>query len=199
MGHDGIWTGFRSDMVLAPDEGIGVLVFANTGGFDPRGVSVPLGDALLRLLLALPDDAVSTGIPERPWLWSELCGWYSCGPGVLTDPQPRMLFGRFVIAYPEEEPEKPGGAGDDDAIELHRIWEPRSCRRVWAEPPAAETPMLVGNRPGVECRRRRDPGRRNRPVASGPSPSTSVASWVRGRVRGSSFLADMRHAERQGT
>ena len=96
VGHDGIWTGFRSDMVLAPDEGIGVLVFANTGGFDPRGVSVPLGDALLRLLLALPDDAVSTGIPERPWLWSELCGWYSCGPGVLTDPQPRMLFGAGV-------------------------------------------------------------------------------------------------------
>ena len=31
VGHDGIWKGFRTDMVLAPDEGIGVLAFANTG------------------------------------------------------------------------------------------------------------------------------------------------------------------------
>ena len=35
VGHDGIWNGFRTDMVLVPDEGIGVLSFANTGGFDP--------------------------------------------------------------------------------------------------------------------------------------------------------------------
>jgi hypothetical protein len=91
VGHDGIWKGFRSDMVLAPDAGVGVLALANTGWFDPRGAPTPVVNALLRHLLDLPDDAVSTDVPEHPEIWSDLCGWYSFGPGVLTDPQPRML------------------------------------------------------------------------------------------------------------
>jgi CubicO group peptidase (beta-lactamase class C family) len=93
IGHDGIWKGFLSDMVLAPDEGIGVLAFANTGPFNPRGAPVPVANALLRLLLDLPDDTVRADVPERPQLWSDLCGWYSFGPGVLLDPQQRALLG----------------------------------------------------------------------------------------------------------
>ena len=93
VGHDGIWTGFRTDMVLTPDAGIGVLAFANTGSFDPRGAPVPVADALARSLLGLPKDAVRTDVPEHPEVWRELCGWYSFGPGVLTDPQPRMMLG----------------------------------------------------------------------------------------------------------
>jgi CubicO group peptidase (beta-lactamase class C family) len=96
VGHDGIWNGFRTDMVLAPDEGIGVLAFANTGGFDPRGAPVPVANTLLRHLLDLPDDAVRTDVPEHPEIWSDLCGWYSFGPGVLTDPQPRTMLGAGV-------------------------------------------------------------------------------------------------------
>jgi hypothetical protein len=96
VGHDGIWNGFRTDMVLAPDEGIGVLAFANTGWFDPRGAPTPVANTLLRHLLELPDDAVQTDAPEHPEIWSDLCGWYSFGPGVLTDPQPRMVFGAGV-------------------------------------------------------------------------------------------------------
>jgi len=96
VGHDGIWKGFLSDMVLAPDEGIGVLAFANTGGFDRRGAPVPVANALLRSLLGLSDDAVRTDVPEHPRIWSDLCGWYSLGPGVLTDPQPRAMLGAGV-------------------------------------------------------------------------------------------------------
>ena len=96
VGHDGIWNGFRSDMILAPDEGVGVLALANTGRFDPRGAPVPVADALLRHLLDLPDDAVRTDVPEHPEIWSDLCGWYSFGPGVLTDPQPRTVLGAGV-------------------------------------------------------------------------------------------------------
>jgi CubicO group peptidase (beta-lactamase class C family) len=86
VGHDGIWIGFLSDMVLAPADGIGVLAFANTGGFDRRGAPVPVANALLRGLLGLPDDAVRTDVPGQPEVWSDLTGWYSFGPGVLTDP-----------------------------------------------------------------------------------------------------------------
>ena len=96
VGHDGIWKGFRSDMVLAPDEGIAVLALANTGWFDPRGAPVPVANALLRHLLDLPDDTVRTDVPEHPEVWSDLCGWYSFGPGVLTDPQPRAMLGAGV-------------------------------------------------------------------------------------------------------
>ena len=93
IGHDGIWKGFLSDMVLAPDEGIGVLAFANTGPFNPRGAPVPVANAVLRLLLDLPDDTVRADVPERPQHWSDLCGWYSFGPGLLLDPQQRALLG----------------------------------------------------------------------------------------------------------
>jgi CubicO group peptidase (beta-lactamase class C family) len=96
VGHDGIWKGFRTDMVLAPDAGIGVLAFANTGWFDPRGAPVPVANALLHSLLGLPDDVVRTDVPEHPEIWTDLCGWYSFGPGVLTDPQPRMMLGAGV-------------------------------------------------------------------------------------------------------
>jgi CubicO group peptidase (beta-lactamase class C family) len=91
VGHDGIWTGFHSAMVVAPDDGIGVLAFANTGGFGPVAVTAPVANTVLRLLLDLPEDTVRTDVPHRPWSWSDLCGWYTLGPGVLVDPQPRML------------------------------------------------------------------------------------------------------------
>ena len=83
-------------MALAPDEGIGVLAFANTGWFDPRDAPVRVASALLRLLLDVPDDAVPADVPEHPEIWSDLCGWYSFGPGVLTDPQPREMLGAGV-------------------------------------------------------------------------------------------------------
>lgn len=37
-----------------------------------------------------------TDFPEHPEVWPELCGWYSFGPGALTDPQPRMMLGAGV-------------------------------------------------------------------------------------------------------
>jgi CubicO group peptidase (beta-lactamase class C family) len=98
VGHDGIWKGFRADMLLAPDDGIGVVALANTGWFDPRGAPVPVADALLRSLLGRPADTVRTDVPERPEIWGDLCGWYSLGPGVLTDPQPRMLGAGVEVA-----------------------------------------------------------------------------------------------------
>jgi hypothetical protein len=93
VGHDGIWPGFHSALVLAPGQGTGVVAFANTGPFSPLAAAGPVASAVLRGILGLPEDAVRTGVPEQPWAWGELCGWYSLGPGVLTDPQPRMLGG----------------------------------------------------------------------------------------------------------
>ncbi len=91
VSHDGIWTGFHSTLLLAPGQSTGVVAFATTGPFSPLTAPGPVAHAVLRSLLDLPDDAVHTGIPQQPAAWSNLCGRYCLGPGVLTDPQPRML------------------------------------------------------------------------------------------------------------
>ena len=96
VGHDGIWLGFHSALLLAPGEGTGVVAFTNTGPFSPLAAAGPVASAVLRCLLGLPDDAARTDIPEQPAAWGDLCGWYSLGPGLLTDPQPRMLGGLVV-------------------------------------------------------------------------------------------------------
>jgi hypothetical protein len=73
--------------------GTGVVAFTNTGPFSPLAAAGPVASAVLRCLLGLPDDAARAGVPEQPAAWGDLCGWYSLGPGLLTDPQPRMLGG----------------------------------------------------------------------------------------------------------
>jgi CubicO group peptidase (beta-lactamase class C family) len=90
--HSGIVSGFLSDMVLAPDDGLGVVVFSNTGGLDGRGAPELLAPALVRRVLGLPDAAIRTDIPARPESWSELCGWYSPDAGPVTN-----LFVRAAI------------------------------------------------------------------------------------------------------
>jgi hypothetical protein len=96
VGHDGVWKGFLSDLVLVPEARVGVVALANTGNFEPRGAPAPTTRALLGLLLHDPAEDVRAPVPQRPWLWAEVCGWYAFGPGVLTDPQPRMLLGAGV-------------------------------------------------------------------------------------------------------
>jgi CubicO group peptidase (beta-lactamase class C family) len=80
VGHDGIWPGFLSQVVMAPDDGVGVVAFANTGTLSGQGAPVPLGFALLRDALGLPDDGVRTDPPERPEQWRDVCGWYAPAP-----------------------------------------------------------------------------------------------------------------------
>lgn len=91
--HDGIVAGFLSQMSLAPDDGISGVVLANTGSLDGRGAAQSLGIALLRRLLDLPDDAIRTGVPQHPEVWSEICGWYGLDPGPVTNLFTRAAFG----------------------------------------------------------------------------------------------------------
>ena len=93
VGHDGIVSGFLSQMTIAPDDDLGVVVLGNTGGLDGRGAPEPLGTALLRRLLNLPDNALHTDIPLRPETWSEVCGWYSPDPGPVTNLFTRAFMG----------------------------------------------------------------------------------------------------------
>jgi len=95
-GKTGIVPGFLSAMVLAPGDGIGVFALGNTGGLSGRGAPAPLATALLRRVLGLPDEATRAGIPPRPGVWSELCGWYGPDPGPVTNLFTRLLFGAGI-------------------------------------------------------------------------------------------------------
>ena len=93
VGHDGIVSGFLSQMTIAPDDGIGVVVLGNTGGLDGRGTPDPLGAALLRRMLDLPDDPVRTTPPMHPESRGEICGWYGPDPGPVTNLFTRLFMG----------------------------------------------------------------------------------------------------------
>jgi CubicO group peptidase (beta-lactamase class C family) len=199
VGHDGIWMGFRTDMVLAPDAAIGVVALANTGWFDPRGAPGPVANALLRTLLGLPDDVVRSDLPQHPEAWGDLCGWYSFGPGVLTDPQPRMLLGagvevvvrrkRLTIRGQMPIPAVRRGLqlhpdGDDpDAfrVDLSAIGAGTS-RVVFSRGPTGEVTALHVGLTGMSLRKR--PAARNpRPWLGGALAAGAAALAARGRRR----------------
>jgi CubicO group peptidase (beta-lactamase class C family) len=91
--HDGILPGFDSQMLLAPNDGVGVIAFANGA---KRGMHwlVPETQAILRELLAIPADAIRTDVPQRPEIWGELTGWYRTST-LGSDPA-RFVFGPGV-------------------------------------------------------------------------------------------------------
>jgi hypothetical protein len=94
--HGGTLSGFLSFMTLALDDGIGIVVLANTGGLDGRGAPEMLAGTLLRRVVGLPDTAVRTDLPPRPEVWAELCGWYGMPSGPLTNAFNRLTFGAGV-------------------------------------------------------------------------------------------------------
>ena len=96
VGKDGVLAGFLADMIMATREGIGVVVLTNTGGLSARGAAVPLGTALLRHLLDLPDQAPRTDLAPRAEVWADLCGWYALAPGPVTNLFTRALTGAGI-------------------------------------------------------------------------------------------------------
>jgi hypothetical protein len=73
--HDGILPGFDAEILLAPDDGLAVMAFANGAR---RGMHwlIPEANGLLRELLDVPDPVVRTDVPHHPEIWSDLVGYY---------------------------------------------------------------------------------------------------------------------------
>ncbi len=91
--HDGILPGFDSQILLAPNDGVGVMAFANGA---KRGMHWlgPGSRRLLREVLDVPDDAIRSDVPQHPEVWHELCGWYRSS-AVRSDPA-RLALGPGV-------------------------------------------------------------------------------------------------------
>jgi hypothetical protein len=88
--HDGILPGFNSELLVAPDDGIGVIAFTNGSSGAFAWLSEELG-GLLRDLLGLPRDALRGDAPHHPEVWAELCGRYVFPP--VADLRQRLMVG----------------------------------------------------------------------------------------------------------
>jgi CubicO group peptidase (beta-lactamase class C family) len=90
VGHDGILPGFNSTLLVAPDDGLGVVAFTNgsKGAFMWMETEFK---RLLRHLLDVPDEVIRTDIPHHPEVWEELCGRYRL-PARISDLRQRLMI-----------------------------------------------------------------------------------------------------------
>ncbi|WP_324198345.1 serine hydrolase domain-containing protein [Nocardia beijingensis] len=92
--HQGILPGFNSQMWLAPDDGLGLLVFV-TGGHHATLWLPAETSALLHELLGVAQPVIRDDVAHHPEIWSEICGYYPL-PGALTDVRARAMVGAGV-------------------------------------------------------------------------------------------------------
>lgn len=96
--HGGGWPGFTSSMLVAPDDGLGIVVFTNATSLALYGIA----ESLQRRLLDVPDPLSQLprpGILESPHLWPELCGFYGPKKGFMTNARIWMMFGGEVEVF----------------------------------------------------------------------------------------------------
>jgi hypothetical protein len=88
-GHDGGWPGFISALLVAPDDGVGVVAFTNT---TTEAAPHLLAERVLRRLLDAPEPADPV-VADDPHLWRELTGIYRPAPGLKTNLRVWPLIG----------------------------------------------------------------------------------------------------------
>ena len=88
--HDGILPGFNAELLMAPDDGIGVFAVTNGSSGAFAWLQVEL-ERLLRRLIGVPEDG-TRDVPHHPELWTELCGRYVLPPRI-ADLRERLMFG----------------------------------------------------------------------------------------------------------
>ena len=95
--HQGIIPGFDSQILAAPDDGVGLMAFTNGSSRAVQWMPVEMS-RLLHHLLGVPDDVIRTDVPQRPEIWGDICGWYYL-PGPLTDVRLRTIAGAGVEVF----------------------------------------------------------------------------------------------------
>jgi CubicO group peptidase (beta-lactamase class C family) len=74
--HQGTLPGFKSQIFLAPGDGVGVMAFSNGTIRGETWLPVEMG-GLLSELIGVPRPGVRTDVPQHPEIWGDLCGWYA--------------------------------------------------------------------------------------------------------------------------
>jgi CubicO group peptidase (beta-lactamase class C family) len=91
VGHEGVLPGFHSQLLVAPDDGVGVVAFTNGSNRAFFWLPTEL-DRLLRHLLGVPDEIVRTDLSHHPEIWADLCGRYRL-PARIADLRGRVALG----------------------------------------------------------------------------------------------------------
>lgn len=97
--HQGVVPGFNSQIFLAPDDEVGVMAFTN-GAANVYAATWLMGETerLLRDLVGAPHRRIRNGVPQRPAVWGELCGWYR-PRAQRTDMQAWSMLGAGVKVF----------------------------------------------------------------------------------------------------
>jgi CubicO group peptidase (beta-lactamase class C family) len=95
--HRGVIPGFDSQILAAPDDGVGLMAFTNGANLAVQWMPIEMS-SLLHHLLGVPDDVIRTDVPQRPEIWGDICGWYYL-PGPLTDVRLRAIAGAGVEVF----------------------------------------------------------------------------------------------------
>lgn len=97
IGHEGILPGFNSQILFAPDHGLGVMAFTNGSPGAMFWLPAECG-RLLSGLLGVQGSVIRTDVPQRPEVWSEICGWYKPSAR-LVDTRLRAFLGLGVEVF----------------------------------------------------------------------------------------------------
>jgi CubicO group peptidase (beta-lactamase class C family) len=73
--HDGVLPGFDSQILVAPEDGVAMMAFAN-GARTGMHWLTPRVARVLRRILQLPEPEIRTDVPHHPEIWASLCGSY---------------------------------------------------------------------------------------------------------------------------
>jgi CubicO group peptidase (beta-lactamase class C family) len=89
--HGGIMPGFTSDIFLAPDDDVAVMIFTNGAHGATLWLPVETGE-LLNRMLRVRAAGIRTDVAHHPELWNQICGRYIV-PGRWSDIRSRMMMG----------------------------------------------------------------------------------------------------------
>jgi CubicO group peptidase (beta-lactamase class C family) len=94
--HDGILPGFNTELLVAPDDGVGVFAVTNGSSGAFAWLQIEL-DRLLRHLLRVPEDGAGD-VAHHPEVWATLCGRYVLPPRI-ADLRERLMLARGVEVF----------------------------------------------------------------------------------------------------
>lgn len=131
--HQGVHPGFHSHLCLAPDDGIGVVVFTN-GARDPMFWLSTEAHALLAFALGMDTAAPRQALPLPAGATAGLAGWYRL-EGPWSDPRKRVFMGagaevfardgrptlRFLTPIPDLYRGYPLQPDDSDDPDVYRL------------------------------------------------------------------------------
>jgi CubicO group peptidase (beta-lactamase class C family) len=73
--HPGIIDRFNSQLLVAPQDGVGVIAFTN-GARNAIVWLMAETAKLLGQLIGAPEDRIRSDVPHDPEIWGQICGWY---------------------------------------------------------------------------------------------------------------------------